>query len=82
VRVRKQSGPAPFTFVLPKDINQAVINDPLYDQKGNVVYYNTQYTPNECSWRGGRFNRRMPLATRAFRPRSKPARPASRFFSV
>lgn len=48
VRIRKQQGPAPFTFVLPEDIDQAGSNQPLYDQKGRVVYYNAQYTPNEC----------------------------------
>ena len=48
VRIRKQVGPAPFTFVLPEDITQAASDDPLYDQNGQVVYYNTQYTPNEC----------------------------------
>jgi hypothetical protein len=48
VRIRKQVGPAPFTFVLPEDIDQAGSDDPLYDQNGKVVYYNAQYTPNEC----------------------------------
>ena len=48
VRIRKQRGPAPFTFVLPEDIDQAGSDDPLYDQNGKVVYYNAQYTPNEC----------------------------------
>ncbi|HEX6903104.1 MAG TPA: hypothetical protein VF789_25525 [Thermoanaerobaculia bacterium] len=48
VRIRKQRGPAPFKFVLPEDIDQAGSDNPLFDQNGKVVYYNTQYTPNEC----------------------------------
>lgn len=48
VRIRKQEGQAPFTFVLPADIEQAGSNEPLFDQNGKVVFYNTQYTPNEC----------------------------------
>lgn len=48
VRIRKQEGPAPFPFILPEDIDQAGSNQPLFDQNGKVVYYNAQYTPNEC----------------------------------
>lgn len=53
VRIRKQEGPAPFNFVLPEDIDQAGSNQPLYDKNGKVVYYNTQYTPNECGLKQG-----------------------------
>lgn len=49
IRVHKQTGPAPFHFFLPKDIDQAGSGQPLFDQNGKVVYYNVRYTPNECT---------------------------------
>lgn len=53
IRIHKQQGPAPFNFILPEDIDQAGSNQPLYDQNGKVVYYNAQYTPNECGLKQG-----------------------------
>jgi hypothetical protein len=53
IRIHKQQGPAPFPFILPEDIDQAGSNQPLYDRNGKVVYYNAQYTPNECGLKQG-----------------------------
>ncbi|MCH9650065.1 MAG: hypothetical protein K0U98_17645 [Deltaproteobacteria bacterium] len=49
IRTRKvQEGPPNVAF-LPSEIKQAGSNEPLYDQKGNVTYYNTRFTWSECS---------------------------------
>ncbi len=48
IRTAKPMGPAPFQFFLPERINQAGSHQPLFDQRGNVIYYNVRYTPNEC----------------------------------
>jgi hypothetical protein len=36
-------------FVLPKDIGQAQDSDTIYDQNGNVVFYEVRFSRNECS---------------------------------
>jgi len=38
----------PFSFILPGEVTQAGDGDLLYDQDGNVVFYNVRYDPTEC----------------------------------
>jgi hypothetical protein len=44
-------------FVLPEDIDQAAKNNPatIYDQNGNVVYYEVRFSRGECTTTGQMF---------------------------
>lgn len=49
VRTRKDDDNQNDDFVLPEDIKQAGSDAVIYDQNGNVVYYEVRFSRNQCS---------------------------------
>lgn len=51
VRTGKNDNGPGDDFVLPEDIDQAAKNNPatIYDQNGNVVFYEVRFSRNQCS---------------------------------
>ncbi len=47
VRTNKPAAP-PYRFLFPQDIKQAGDKDVLYDQSGNVIFYNVRFNQTEC----------------------------------